>query len=373
MRLEQRLLPAMAEEAQRLEKIVPEQLDDAGLAGLLKEMTRQVARWRRAYRSLCIPMAHGVRLFGEFYNDTLQPDDPFAFVDLLGGAGLLSLERNRRLEELAGILRRDPPLATALREGALLPEKGALAAALESFDGEWGRRLWPGADAGWRRRALVQLALQMAQRPPAPVARGAENAGKEAFLDHVPAGKRTFAARLLDLARASYRLRDNDNLYLARLEAVLQRALSAARRRSDLPARTLAAAAALAETAATSKGADSDQGPWRQVRARQLVGQPAGAGLAQGVARVIENHRDLKDFRDGEILVCDALDPSMTVVAPLAKAIVERRGGMLIHGAIIAREYGLPCVTGVPEATQRIHSGDRLTVDGFLGIVVLHS
>ena len=44
---------------------------------------------------------------------------------------------------------------------------------------------------------------------------------------------------------------------------------------------------------------------------------------------------------------------------------------MLIHGAIIAREYGLPCVTGVPDATARIETGDRLTVDGYLGIVTV--
>lgn len=44
---------------------------------------------------------------------------------------------------------------------------------------------------------------------------------------------------------------------------------------------------------------------------------------------------------------------------------------MVIHGAIIAREYGLPCVTGVPRATEAIHTGDRLTVDGYLGIVTI--
>ncbi|MEI6449649.1 MAG: PEP-utilizing enzyme [Actinomycetes bacterium] len=43
----------------------------------------------------------------------------------------------------------------------------------------------------------------------------------------------------------------------------------------------------------------------------------------------------------------------------------------MIHGAIIAREYGLPCVTGVPLATALIHTGDRLTIDGYLGIVVI--
>jgi phosphoenolpyruvate synthase/pyruvate phosphate dikinase len=61
----------------------------------------------------------------------------------------------------------------------------------------------------------------------------------------------------------------------------------------------------------------------------------------------------------------------MTFVMPLAAAIVERRGGMLIHGAIIAREYGLPCVTGVVDATRRIRTGQQITVDGYLGIVTL--
>jgi pyruvate,water dikinase len=56
---------------------------------------------------------------------------------------------------------------------------------------------------------------------------------------------------------------------------------------------------------------------------------------------------------------------------PLAAAVVERRGGMLIHGAIIAREYGLPCVTGVPGATTTLRTGDTLTVDGYLGIVTV--
>ena len=58
-------------------------------------------------------------------------------------------------------------------------------------------------------------------------------------------------------------------------------------------------------------------------------------------------------------------------VVPLAAAVIERRGGMLIHGAIIAREYGLPCVTGVPDATALVRTGDRLTVDGYLGVVTV--
>jgi len=62
----------------------------------------------------------------------------------------------------------------------------------------------------------------------------------------------------------------------------------------------------------------------------------------------------------------------MTFVVPLASAIVERRGGMLIHGAIIAREYGLPCVTGVPDVVEFIQNGQEIVVDGYLGIVTIN-
>jgi pyruvate,water dikinase len=107
------------------------------------------------------------------------------------------------------------------------------------------------------------------------------------------------------------------------------------------------------------------------VKARQLIGQPAGPGIARGKARGILDPSDLFEFKAGEILVCDAVDPNMTFVVPLSAGIVERRGGMLIHGAIIAREYGLPCVTGIPDACSLIKTGDEITVDGYLGIVVL--
>jgi phosphoenolpyruvate synthase/pyruvate phosphate dikinase len=107
------------------------------------------------------------------------------------------------------------------------------------------------------------------------------------------------------------------------------------------------------------------------IKARQLVGQPAGPGIARGKARLILVKSDLFAFRRGEILVCDAIDPNMTFIVPLSAGVVERRGGMLIHGAIIAREYGLPCVTGVASVTSSIRTGQSITVDGYLGIVIM--
>ena len=61
----------------------------------------------------------------------------------------------------------------------------------------------------------------------------------------------------------------------------------------------------------------------------------------------------------------------MTFVIPMSSVVVERRGGLLIHGVIIAREYGLPCVTGAPDAAKWIKTGDTVTVDGYLGFVII--
>ena len=61
----------------------------------------------------------------------------------------------------------------------------------------------------------------------------------------------------------------------------------------------------------------------------------------------------------------------MTHLLPLAAAVVERRGGMLIHGAIIARELGIPCVNGIADAADILVDGDLVTVDGHLGIVTV--
>jgi pyruvate,water dikinase len=104
---------------------------------------------------------------------------------------------------------------------------------------------------------------------------------------------------------------------------------------------------------------------------RQLVGQPASPGLATGTLRVVRDPQDLGAFRQGEILLCDAIQPTMTHLAMLAAAIIERRGGMLIHGAIIARELGIPCVNGIRDVTRLLRTGDLVTVDGYLGIVTV--
>jgi pyruvate,water dikinase len=197
-----------------------------------------------------------------------------------------------------------------------------------------------------------------------------------------PEHKRDYAESLLDVARASYRLRDDDNIYIGKISRRVIDAEEEARRRGILePFRQCRGGGTAREFPCREDSEPlsrySPESPIAyqdtsfDFQARQVVGQPAGAGLAIGKARVILVKEDLFEFRAREILVCDAIDPNMTFVVPLAAGIVERRGGMLIHGAIIAREYGIPCVTGVPAATEVIRTGDTVTVDGFLGIVII--
>ncbi|MHB0871322.1 MAG: PEP-utilizing enzyme, partial [Chloroflexota bacterium] len=65
-----------------------------------------------------------------------------------------------------------------------------------------------------------------------------------------------------------------------------------------------------------------------------------------------------------------ATDPAWTPLFLTAGALVTETGGMISHGSVVAREYGIPAVVGVPEATARLRTGQRVRVDGSAGIVV---
>jgi len=200
------------------------------------------------------------------------------------------------------------------------------------------------------------------------------------FLSRFTGEESGYAQELLDLGRFSYRLRDEDNIYLGKIERAYNAALKEGKRRLALRHGISAGhltsdevTGALEDPSISIREKGSEMNPLQSnsKTPRQLKGQPAGHGLATGRARVIREQRELLRFEEGEILVCDAVEPNMTFVFPMAKGIVERRGGMLIHGAVIAREYGIPCVTGVPDLMTLVKTGDLLTVDGYLGIVVV--
>lgn len=103
-----------------------------------------------------------------------------------------------------------------------------------------------------------------------------------------------------------------------------------------------------------------------------VVRGAAGAqGTVEGVARVVLDPNDAAPLEPGEVLVCRFTDPSWTPLFLLADALVIDIGGPASHGAIVARELGVPCVIGTGDGTQRIRSGDRVSVDGSTGVVTI--
>ena len=102
--------------------------------------------------------------------------------------------------------------------------------------------------------------------------------------------------------------------------------------------------------------------------ASAIVGLPVSAGVIEGRARVIFNMKEA-DLEDGDILVTTFTDPSWTPLFVSIKGLVTEVGGLMTHGAVIAREYALPAVVGVDHATQRIKDGQRIRVHGTEGYV----
>jgi phosphohistidine swiveling domain-containing protein len=101
-----------------------------------------------------------------------------------------------------------------------------------------------------------------------------------------------------------------------------------------------------------------------------LRGSPASPGVISGTARVILAPAGAR-LEPGEILVAPSTDPGWTPLFLTAGALVMEMGGMMSHGAVVAREYGIPAVVGVAGATDQITTGQRITVDGSAGTVVL--
>jgi len=103
-----------------------------------------------------------------------------------------------------------------------------------------------------------------------------------------------------------------------------------------------------------------------------VKGKSVGSRIGAGVANVIKNVHDIGQFKKGQVLITDMTDPDWEPIMKIASAIVTNRGGRTCHAAIISRELGIPCVVGTTEATEKIKSGQQVTVscaEGDEGIV----
>ncbi|MDO9110427.1 MAG: PEP/pyruvate-binding domain-containing protein, partial [Desulfatirhabdiaceae bacterium] len=383
-KIETELIPRMEKEAHEMSLMDFSALPDSALAREICRRRQTHKKWIEIYWHDCIPFAHGMRLFGKIYNDLMKPEDPFQFMTLLGSPDMVSVRRNQMLENLSELIRKDPGNKACILAGnqdACKPEVRQL---LERILDQFGDLAWENGRLGQDRGRLLRLVLQMASRSDHGNILKAQKPREldKAFLSCFEEAQQPYALELLDLARASYRLRDDDNISIGKIEGqVLAVVAEAIRRLNERPLFGSGTAepddllrAVQSESSFNKPNTQAQTSVKKSgfsLKSRQILGQPAGPGMAMGKARVVLDSSDLFSFQSGEILVCDAVDPAMTFVVPLASGIVERRGGMLIHGAIIAREYGIPCVTGVPDAVNQIRTGDFITVDGHLGIVVI--
>ncbi|WP_288813799.1 PEP/pyruvate-binding domain-containing protein [uncultured Gordonia sp.] len=109
--------------------------------------------------------------------------------------------------------------------------------------------------------------------------------------------------------------------------------------------------------------------PERNVGDGRIVGRPAGRGTVEGVVRVAKSIVEARDVQRGEILVAPVTDVGWTPYFTVIGALVTDIGSSVSHGAVVAREYGLPCVVNTLVGTQVLRTGDRVRVDGDRGIV----
>lgn len=100
-----------------------------------------------------------------------------------------------------------------------------------------------------------------------------------------------------------------------------------------------------------------------------LMGLPVSPGQVQGIVKILEETDGLDQIPEGSILVAPSTDPALLPFFPLAVGLIVEVGGMLSHGSIIAREYGVPAVSSVVDARKRLKSGDRVLLDGSTGVV----
>jgi pyruvate,water dikinase len=110
-------------------------------------------------------------------------------------------------------------------------------------------------------------------------------------------------------------------------------------------------------------GADTDT-------ERSLSGSAVSPGVVEGPVHIVLDPHEA-DLEPGDILVCPGTDPAWTPLFLAAGGLITEVGGMMTHGSVVAREYGIPAVVGVHEATTRLSNGQRIRLDGGAGTITL--
>ena len=405
-RVDKELIPKLQEEGEEFSKVKVESLSKQDFLDQLKLRGERYKYWLDIYWSDFIPLAHGIRNFGVLYNDLLTPEDPYEFINLLKTESLIAYERNDKMKDLARDLIYLKNLREELREILAQGSYGVKLIdylnTLESdkeidFKNKFLNLLKDEMDVLYDNSKLDQspeVILSVIVSLSDKLDQSVDKINDEKQFDYLDKYIETSkeqdlydqAKIWLHVGKVSWKLRDDDNILLGKIENQLLSfieygiaLLKSEGKSIDIPEKIILTDWIYVYDALVS-GNDllierdnikSENIKNQNMKSRQLIGQPSSKGVYTGNARIIKTLDDFKDVKNGEVLVFDTVQPQMTFIISLAGAIIERRGGMLVHSSIIAREMNIPAVNGVTDATSNIETGDTVTVNGDLGIVVI--
>jgi len=395
-RIENELMPQLEREGIELSKESPEGISRTQLAQKIKERAKIYFKWKDIYWNEFIPFAHGIRNFGTFYNDLVKPDDPYEFMEILKSNELIASKRNRELLGLAKVLNENPDLKNRISAIVSLKGKKLMRNLLQiddEFRDKFVNLLDTYMDVSYDKKSMneyPEVILGNIIKLSNQELRGAQITDSKAheYLDKLysAAGesRRAEVEENLRMGRLSWKLRDDDNILFGKVENQLLIFLNKGKeilvkeKRIDFDVDLIPENWEAIYNGLMYKNAYLDIDNLKKeeksninYKPRQLIGQPSSPGIVTSKARIISSLDDFSKLESGEIIVCDAVQPQMTFLMALASGIVERRGGMLVHSSIIAREMGIPSVNGVSKATEIINNGDLITVNGYLGLVII--
>lgn len=400
-RVEKKLIPKLKSEAEMFSDASPGQLSEEQLLTELKLRGESYEKWAKIYWDDFIPFAHGIRNFGIYYNDLVNPEDSYEFIYLLKTQDLIAYRRNDEMKRIAELMKSEKSLNKKLETLLKAGVKGqALLKEIESMDINLVKEIleflidnmsvgYEGVSLAERPEIPIRVMINMANEDVAEELNRIEEAEyiKKYFEKAKKEGILEEAERWLKIGRVSWKLRDDDNILLGKLENQLLiymkkglDILKTQKKVDYIPKslnlkdwRVIYEGISCGKDVKLDTVGEKDIESGEKAKPRQLLGQPSSPGVYTGKARVIRSVDDFIYAERGEVLVFDSVQPQMTFIISLAGAIVERRGGMLVHSSIIARELHIPSVNGVTKVTKLIKTGDTVTVNGDLGIVTVGS
>lgn len=335
---------------------------------------------------------------------------------LSGLSGNVTVQTNHDLWLIAEFVRASPDVASGLASGlsvgdlTKLPGGGEFSRRLTTFLDAYGHRSprYELRQPAWREdpEQVLGLLRLMLDGVPDPLdgQRQASERRERATVEaqrRLGFVRRAVFDRVLALAQTYFRLRENQQFYLMlptpRLRALVaeigRRAVS--RGLIDAPgdvffvdagevdALALGTSGDLRDVVAGRRAEfDRAHGLAGPVRLGGRASEPSGAtdelrgiagsaGRASGRTRIVRGPDDFASVRPGDVIVAPATTPAWTPLFGVASGLITEHGGLLSHSGVVAREYGLPAVLGVPDALARIADGVRVEVDGLAGTVRL--